>query len=76
MKFAESYYTSIGKRVFNVWIEGREAIKELDLFALVGKDTAYDFSQVVNVTDEMLYIKFESVVGNPIVCGILIEALD
>ena len=38
--FAEIYWTSAGKRVFNVSVEGQPAIQGLDIYATVGANTA------------------------------------
>ncbi len=66
LKFAEIYaylYTP-GSRMFGVIMEGKEIIKNLDLFAKAGKYTAYDVTVPVVVSDGVLNIEFRSVVGS------------
>jgi hypothetical protein len=75
-KFAETYYTYSGGRIFDILMEGEEVVNNLDLFAVAGKNVAYDFSELVNVTDGVLNITFSPVKGYPKVCGILIEAIE
>ena len=74
LKFAEIYHTSVGKRVFNVVIEGKAAISNLDLVAKVGAKAAYDMKVPVMVTDGTLNITFQSVVDNAKVNAIKVEA--
>ena len=62
LKFAEIYWDQAGKRVFSVLFEGQQAIGNLDIFALVGKNRAYDVSLPVSVTDGVLNISFQSIV--------------
>jgi hypothetical protein len=62
LKFAEIYWDQSGKRVFDVLVEGQLAIGSLDIFALVGKNRAYDVSFPVSVTDGVLNIEFQSIV--------------
>ena len=42
LKLAEIYFSSAGKRVLDVLIEGTKVVSNLDLFARVGKNAAYD----------------------------------
>jgi len=60
LKFAELYWSSSGKRIFDVSIEGKWVISNLDIFAKVGKCWAYDVSIPVTVTDGKLNITFRS----------------
>ena len=62
LKFAEIYWDFPGSRVFDVWIEGMKVISELDIFALVGKNKAYDISFPVTITDGRLDILFDSLI--------------
>ncbi|NJN24791.1 MAG: T9SS type A sorting domain-containing protein [Cyclobacteriaceae bacterium] len=64
LKFAEIYFTAINKRKFDVKIEGNLVINDIDIFAQVGHDAAYDETHQVNVTDGMLNIQFIGVTNN------------
>jgi Malectin domain/Bacterial TSP3 repeat/Fibronectin type III domain len=70
LKFAEIYWTSAGQRVFNVLIEGKTVISQLDLVAKVGPKAAYDVVVPVTVADGVLNITFQSVVENAKVSAI------
>ena len=60
LKFAEIYFSSAGMRVFDVLIEGTKVVSNLDVFAQVGQNTAYDVTVSVRVTDGTLNITFRS----------------
>jgi hypothetical protein len=70
LRFAELYWTSAGKRVFNVSLEGQTVVSNLDLFAAVGANTALDRTFQITVTDGTLNIGFTTVVDNAKVSAI------
>jgi hypothetical protein len=55
--FAETYYTAVGKRVFDVQIQGTTVFSALDIFALAGADHAVVKSAQVSVTNGQLIIR-------------------
>ena len=61
LKFAETYWNIAGQRIFNVSMQGTQVISNLDIFALVGENTAYDVSIPVSVTNGILNINFSSI---------------
>jgi arabinoxylan arabinofuranohydrolase len=65
---AESYWSSIGQRIFNVYVEENLIIENLDIFAEVGKDAeyllSYTFDYTSSVTNDELNIRFETIVDN------------
>ncbi len=61
LKFAEIYWSQAGKRVFNVSMQGAQVISNLDIYALVGRNAAYDVTLPVSVTNGALSISFTSV---------------
>lgn len=72
--FAEPSITSPGVRVFDVFIQGKEVIKGLDLVKDVGLTTAYEkVVEEVVVTNYMLDIHFAAWVNTAIINGIIIE---
>jgi uncharacterized repeat protein (TIGR02543 family) len=73
LKFAELYWSISGKRIFDVSIEGKWVISNLDIFAKVGKRWAYDVSIPVTVTDGKLNISFRSDVNYAKVNAILVR---
>ncbi len=60
LKFAELYESNVNARVFSVKMEGKEVIPNLDVFAKVGKNRAYDVTVPVTVNDGSLNIEFTS----------------
>ena len=74
LKFAEIYWTAGGKRIFNISMQGNQVINNLDIYAHVGKNAAYDVTIPVSVTNGMLNIAFNSVVDNAIVSAIMIQS--
>ena len=74
LKFAEIYWSSPKRRVFNVMIGGKQVISNLDIFALVGKNKAYDVTiPVVVGNNGILKIDFVTVVDNAKVSAILVQ---
>ena len=70
LHFAETYYKTTKSRIFDVWIEGNLAIKDLDIVAEVGFDTALVISSVVQITKPLVSIEFVAKVENPKICGV------
>jgi hypothetical protein len=68
--FAEIYWTGAGKRVFDVKVEGQLAIHALDIFAVVGANTALVRNVSTTVTDGVLNINFITTVDNAKVSAI------
>jgi N-acetylneuraminic acid mutarotase len=64
LNFAELYWDASGKRIFNVKLEGQNAVQNLDIWAQVGKNTALTKSVQAVVVDGILNIDFASTVGD------------
>jgi hypothetical protein len=61
LQFVETYWTSAGKRRFDVHLEGQQVITDLDLFtAAGGTNNAYTATRNVTVTDGQLNLRLES----------------
>lgn len=74
LQFCENVYDQPGKRIFGVNVEGEEAVTHLDVFAKVGKNTAYEIkTKPITVKDGVLNIDFNVEVENPFISGIVIE---
>ena len=56
--FAETYFTAVGQRVFDVQMQGTTVFSALDIFALTGLDHALVKSAKVSVTNGQLIIRF------------------
>jgi len=70
LKFAENYWAAAGKRVFDVTVGGVTKISNLDVFAKVGKNAAYDVVLPISVTNGTLSVKFVNKVDNAKICAI------
>ena len=73
-KFAEIYWSSAGQRAFNVSMEGKTVLSNLDLVAEARPKAAYDVKIPVSVTDGVLNMTFTSVVGDAQVNGMVVTA--
>lgn len=56
---SENHFTGPGMRVFSVAAEGRTVAKDVDVFAAVGRDAAYDLVFDVRVSDGVLDLTFQ-----------------
>ena len=76
LKFAETYFTSAGKRVFNASINGTQVLTNFDIVANAGAPlTAVDQSFPVTVTGSSITIQFSSgSVDLPMVNAIAVKA--
>ena len=60
LDFVETYWKAANKRRFDVHVEGREVISDLDLFAAAGFNHAYSVTQTVTISDGRLNLHLES----------------
>ncbi len=72
--FAEIYWDEVGRRVFDVDIEGGRVLSHYDIYREVGKDVAEEKVYEVDVTDGELAIGFSSEVDNAKVSGIEVRS--
>jgi hypothetical protein len=75
LMFAEIYYNSPGSRVFNVAMEGTQVITNLDIWAKVGMNAAYNVTNRVTVSDGQLNIAFSRVVDNAKISAIQVQRI-
>ena len=74
--FAENYFNTIGKRVFDVYVQGNLVINGLDIIQEVGGKTALEkVIDNVEVNDYLLDIHFAAQIERPFLNGIIIESL-
>jgi hypothetical protein len=75
LKFAETYFTSAGQRVFNIVLNGQQVAANFDIAAAAGgSNTAIDLSYPVNVTNGQILIQLTPVVQNPEINALEIDA--
>ncbi|MGD9418658.1 MAG: malectin domain-containing carbohydrate-binding protein [Verrucomicrobiota bacterium JB025] len=75
LQFAETYFTSAGKRVFDMTVEGELVLDDVDLFAEApGKWVAKDRIVRAEVGGGALDLGFSASVNNPLVNGIVVLA--
>lgn len=72
LKMRETWWTAPGQRVFDVAAEGKTVLSGLDIYAAAGRNTAYDRTFPVTVSDGELTLGFTRRVDNPIVSAITI----
>jgi len=74
LKFCEPHYDAVGKRVFNVKLQGKRVIEKLDIFAEVGKNRALDYTfEDVKADTGLLEISFENVVEFPCIAAFVVQ---
>lgn len=74
LKFNEPYYSQAGIRVFGVTLQGQTVLTNFDIFALVGKNYALDYTWTnVVVTNGVLNIGFLPSLDYPCLAGIVIS---
>ncbi|MDZ7301878.1 MAG: family 16 glycosylhydrolase [candidate division KSB1 bacterium] len=74
LMMVENNFAAAGKRVFDIFIEGKLAVDNIDLFHEVGANTAYvKIIDPVEVTDEILDLHFAAVIDQPLLNGLIIE---
>lgn len=73
LHFAEIRAQTSG--IFDVYLENQVRLRQFDLLGSVGANAALTRSLVVNVTDAVLDIGFESQVGSPILSAIEVSLL-
>ena len=74
LKFCEPHYDAAGLRVFDVKLQGRTVLQNLDIFARVGKNRALDFTYTnVMVTNGWVDIDFVPRVEFPSIAAITLE---
>jgi hypothetical protein len=74
LQFCEPHYSEAGKRVFGVTLQGKKAIDELDVFGIVGKNRALDYTfPGVEVANGILEIRFDPIVEFPCIAAFVIE---
>ncbi|XVE86888.1 hypothetical protein DITRI_Ditri18aG0071600 [Diplodiscus trichospermus] len=77
LHFAEIINTNgpKGMRVFNVYMQEEKVLSDFDIFSVVGANNPLQVVDLrVSVKDDRLIrIRFEGVVGSPIVCGICVR---
>ena len=74
LKFCEPHYAAAGVRVFDVKLQGQPVLKNLDIFARVGKNRALDYTYTnIVVTNGWLDIDFVPRVEFPCVAAIVVE---
>jgi hypothetical protein len=70
LHFAEIYFTAVGSRVFDVYIDGTKVLDKLDIVQEVGPLAPFVRSFTVNQTGSSLTISLVHHVENPTISGI------
>jgi beta-glucanase (GH16 family) len=74
LMFAENYFTQTGRRIFDVYVEGKRVIDNLDIFSQLGTNYAYELkAENILCLDGIIDIHFSSEIENPLINGIIVE---
>lgn len=74
LMMCENTYSETGKRIFDVYVEGNQIEKNLDLFKVSGKNNVYEkLIKKVFVNDGILDIHFSAIKEMAVINGIVIE---
>ncbi len=73
LKFADFTYSLPGQRVFDVLIGGSKVLKNFDICALSGRNTALDITFTVSVTHGTLNIQFAPITADAQINALLIS---
>ena len=76
LHFAEFYYQTVRARIFDVLVNGKLVVKNLDIYKEAGYLTAYVLPVVTLVHNGTISIEFVSKVENPKICAIEILELS
>ncbi|MGA8367168.1 MAG: malectin domain-containing carbohydrate-binding protein [Candidatus Acidiferrales bacterium] len=76
LHFCETYFTSAGKRTFNVSINGTQVLSAFDIFAAAGGQNIANIQQFTEPANSsgQFVIVFTSVVNNSLVSGIEVDS--
>jgi len=72
LKFVETTHSARNQRIFDLWVEGKLAIRSLDIYDVAGKNTALDLTFTITVSDGMLNLDFLPSTGDAQVSAILV----
>lgn len=75
-KFAEIYFSQPRLRVFNVNVENKRVLQNLDIFLMVGNFSAYDVVVPITVQDSTLDISMVPVIENPKLSALVIQKIE
>ena len=74
LDFVETEFDQAGTRVFDVFVEGNEALSDIDIFAQAGANTAFSQNiESVLVDDGMLDVYFKSQTGKTVLAGLSVN---
>ncbi len=76
LHFAETFWTAVGQRVFNVSINGTQVLTNFDIFKTAGGQNIANiqqFTQTANASGQFV-IAFTSVIDNALVSGIELDS--
>ena len=76
LKTAETYYNELGKRIFDIIVEGEKVVDDLDIYAEVGKNAAYVIETQVTVNDGIIDIYLPAEIDNSTLNGIELDQIS
>lgn len=77
LHFVEMFHEAAGARLFSLSVEGQPVVQNIDLYDLVGHDTAYEvIASNIMVADESLTIELTTEIDNATLSGFAIYSDD
>lgn len=74
---AENSITVADKRVFNIWVEGRKVAANLDMFSMIGLNTAHEIVvDSVQVSDGILDLHLTNLKNYSLLNGLVVESIS
>jgi len=72
LHFAETYFSAVGKRVFNVAINGATVLSDLDIYATVGENVALveSFATTANSSGQIVISFTNGTANQPTIAGV------
>jgi hypothetical protein len=75
LHFAEIYYKTANERVFDIMVNGKLAMKQLDIVAKAGPNTALVIPITTQITGTSIVVELVALKGNPKICALEVMEL-
>jgi Malectin domain len=75
LPLSQTYHDGPGRRLFHVSLEGKQVISNLDIFAIAGKNRAFDVVRTVTVTGNELTIGFSTLIDNAMISAFKVDRI-
>jgi predicted secreted protein len=77
LMFAENHYTNTGNRLFDVYVQGKMVLHNLDVYQRVGSNRAFEYTvDNIDVTDGRIELFFSAIIDYALIDGIVINKIN